>query len=268
MTNLFEAKSPSHFLRARMKTLPNEGRGELRRLSLETSIHTTTMSQIFSGTRHLSLEQAAKLCSAIALNETETRYFLLMLLRDRAGTTELREVFESQMTELRAEAEQLSKVIRKDRSLSESEKAHFYSNWFFTGIAVLCSIPSLQTLDALVAHTRLPRTRVKQVLDFLVQSGISVESGGRYSPGSQTTHLDSKSPLISRHHSNWRVRAMEKHPALADDELAYSGPMSISAKDAARIRSLLAKAVRDVHEIRNPSPCEEAYCLNIDWFRI
>ena len=64
------------------------------------------------------------------------------------------------------------------------------------------------------------------------------------------------------------MAAVERYPRLTQDELAYSSPLSISAADAARVRELLVAAVAAANQIRDASPCEQLYCLNVDWAKV
>ncbi|RYZ73376.1 MAG: TIGR02147 family protein, partial [Proteobacteria bacterium] len=260
---IFDSPDVQSFLNRRLTSLPKNGHGELRRMAKATGIHTTTMSQIYKGDRALSLEQAHDIAEDLGLSPLEKKYLLALVHRERAGTQKLRSFFEDELKELREGRDRISMVVKKDKTLTADERAQFYSNWYYAGIAVLSSIPKLQTVEALATHTGLTKTRLKEAIEFLVKSGISVSKNGRLSHGTKSTHLESSSPLIARHHGNWRVKAMEKHPNLSEDEVAYSSPMSLSEQDAKRIRKMIVAFVKEVAAIRDPSPCEEAYCLNI-----
>ena len=80
-------------------------------------------------------------------------------------------------------------------------------------------------------------------------------------------HLEANSPFVGRHHSSWRQKAIERHPVISEGEIAYSSPMSLSKSDAEMIRNLVVKWVEEVNKIRDPSPCEVVYFLNIDWIK-
>ncbi len=260
--------SVSSYLHAYIQSLPHGGRGELRKIAAFTGIHSTTMSQINKGERCLSPEQAAKLCEYLGLSELETTYLICLVHKERAGTDQLRSIYEAELQKLAAHSNEISNFVKRDRELSKEEKAQFYADWFYAGLAILSSLKPSPTVDELSNRTGLARHKVKEALSFLVRAGICWEKNGRYSPGTKSTHLDSKSPFISRHHGNWRVKAMERHPSLTNDELAYSSPMSLSEEDARKIRSMLVDTVASVARIREPSPCETAFVLNIDWIKI
>ena len=265
---IYDFESCHEFLAAWIRSCPSGGRGELSRLAKRCGIHTTTLSQILKGTRLLSAEQAVSICDYVGLSEQETKFFLLLLQRSRAGTPRLRELLDKEIRQALRSANELANVLPKDGELTKVEQAEFYSNWFYIAAAVLASIPSFSTAEALGTELRLPRRRVMQILKFLVSAGILREDAGKFAPGLRSTHLEAGSPLIARHHGNWRVRAMEKHPALSADELAYSGPMSVSRKDAKRLRAMCVEFIREVNRVREKSSCEEGYFLNLDWIRI
>lgn len=265
---IFEAKTFSDYLRKHLKNLPHKGRGVLRGISVHTGIHSTTLSQAVKGDRPFTLEQAESICQYLGLKELETKYALVLLQKERAGTEALRLIFSNELIHLKQQAFELVHVVKRDKVLTDEDKSLFYSNWYYSGLAVLSSLPDLKNSTSLATRTGLSKQRVNQAIDFLVRSGVCVDKSGKIEPGTNSTHLEAQSPLISRHHGNWRIKAMEKHPNLDPElELAYSSPMSISKQDAIKIRQLIVELVKNVNEIRDPSPCQEAYFLNIDWIR-
>jgi hypothetical protein len=51
------------------------------------------------------------------------------------------------------------------------------------------------------------------------------------------THIEDSSPLVARHHRNWRIKAMERHPVMKPKtELAYTAPMTLAESDVLKIR--------------------------------
>jgi hypothetical protein len=55
---------------------------------------------------------------------------------------------------------------------------------------------------------------------------------------------------------------------ISDEELFYTGPMTLSVETMREIRKdlieLIDKTVRKIE----PSPAEELACMNIDWFKV
>lgn len=162
---------------------------------------------------------------------------------------------------------ELSQRLTKHKTLSETEKATFYSHWTYSAIRQATGIENLQSVDAILDYFRLPRKHALEVLDFLVQTGLCFQEGPHFRMGPSSTHLESTSPWVRTHHSNWRQKAMTSlHNNESQTKLHYTAPMSLSAKDAATIRERIVQLLEQIDKIVEPSACEELHCLNIDWF--
>lgn len=86
--------------------------------------------------------------------------------------------------------------------------------------------------------------------------------------GKSVVYLGNESPLIVKHHTNWRMKAIQKMDTRENDELFFTSPLSMSASDFAKIRELLAKAIQSSLEICKDSPAEDVFALNIDLFKV
>src|SRR5690606_3431825 len=122
----------------------------------------------------------------------------------------LRDTLKKQLKRIKEEGSTLSKVISSTRSLSEEEKAVFYSNWFYTGIWALTSIPGYQSVEAIAGYFDLPKALVNRVIAFLLTTGLCIEENGKLRPGTSYVHLEAESPFIGRHHAIWRQKAIER----------------------------------------------------------
>ena len=242
-----------------------KGRGELGKIARHLRLHTTTLSQVVSGTRALTIDQALNLSQYFGLTEQETRYFLTVAQKDRAATVELKQFLNNQLQNYRAERTDLRKTLPRSPSISDAQQAKFYANWHYSAIRVISSIPEFRTVEQIAAQLRLPRRLVVDAVDYLVSLGLCVREYGSILPGPKYTHLPADSPHIVRHHANWRLKAMERHTRMTDEELAYSAPMSLSRADARKVRELLVKSIQQLQKIRDSSACEVPYILNVDW---
>lgn len=187
----------------------------------------------------------------------------------RAGTVDLREMFRAQIQNRQKSHQQLSNRVTKTRNLSSEERSIYYSNWIYSAVRNISAIPVFQQTAAIARKFDFDLNFLDRVLEFLLETGLCVKKQGRIEPGPQMTHLDASSPLVARHHGNWRIKAMERHPLISqDDELAYTAPMTLSSSDVKKIRALLADVVQKTDEIVGPSPSEKLYCMCIDWFEV
>lgn len=249
--------------------MPKGGRGEFNKMAQALRMHTTRVSQIFNGDMNLTVEQAADLCRYWGLAQSEAEFFLLLVQLERAGSQEARAIYKRQIDSTRARSKDLRERVSIERALSESERAIFYSSWFYSAARLLTSIEEFQTLDAISERLQQPRDRMREVLDFLVSTGLCIEEDGRYSMGPKTTHVEASSPLSLRHHSNWRLRAIQRQEKIGQNELTYTCPVSINRKDQAKLRELLIQTIQDfLKTVTESEPPEMVACLLIDWFEI
>ena len=266
---IFDFADYRKFVASTLERMPKRGHGQLRKIAAYLSMHTTAVSQVFRGSKNLTLEQACGLCEYLALGQAESEYFLALVQLERAGTGRLRATLQTQLARMRERANELAARVPHGRKLTDEDKAVFYSNWYYSGVRLASSIPGCDDARSIAAYLGLPETLVSQVLSFLLATGLCVEKDGRIEVAPQSTHLDNASPLIGRHHANWRLKAIESYPAFSTHrDLAYSGLMSVSRADAGRIRSQLLGHVESLVAQAVPSACEELFCLNVDWFGV
>lgn len=246
---------------------PSGGHGQLRKLALYLEINSVVMSQVFRGDRDLTLEQALKVTQYLGMTELERDYFLLLVQKGRAGTTELKSVFEKQLQTIRKSAQSLKNRVQHHK-FTDEDKATFYSQWYYSAIRLGVSIPQLSTISALSGHLNLDRSVVVQVIEFLLKHQLIIEKKGRYDIGPQVTHVGHDSPFVNRHHTNWRLKGLQAMDNITDQDLYYTGPMALSETAAKEIRKMLVSLVEKSTQQAAHSDSEVLRCLNIDWFKI
>jgi hypothetical protein len=67
---------------------------------------------------------------------------------------------------------------------------------------------------------------------------------------------------------NWQVRAIHALDDLNSEDLFFSGPIVLSEKDAAVIRSKIMTLLEESEKIIGPSENEAMFCFSIDFFRV
>lgn len=114
----------------------------------------------------------------------------------------------------------------------------------------------------------LPRKTVGDALEFLLRTGLCKKIGNTTVLGPSRTHLESDSHFVKMHHMNWRHKAMDLFDQQHPTSLHYSSPMTITAKDAQKIRTLLLDCIEQVGKTVDDSESEEFFCINVDWFKV
>lgn len=263
---IFDFSDYKQFVKQRLESMPRKGHGQYRKIAQFLSVNSVTISQIFHGDRDLSVEQACELRDFFGLSALEGQYFVYLVERERAGTQKLKKMISERLEDLCFKSEDLKQRLPQKMELSEEKRAIFYSKWQYSGVRLLSSIPGFQTVDSISQHFKLSRAEAARIIEFLLATGLCQESSGKISMGPSSTHLEATSPLISRHHTNWRLKAIEHLDQLSPQELCLSMPCSLSEKAMRQIRKELVDCIERITKLIDEAPSEQLACLNVDLF--
>jgi hypothetical protein len=113
----------------------------------------------------------------------------------------------------------------------------------------------------------LPCAVIARTFAFLIDTRpVIARAGGGHEVGPKLTHNGADSPLVIKHHQNWRLKGMKQMVFKGNADLFYTAPMSLSRETATQIRSELPSFIEKIIKWVGPSPSETVRCLNIDWF--
>ena len=249
-----------------MSEQPKNGRGLTKTISEYLGIQSSQMSQIMSGDRDFTEEQALSLTRFMGLRPFETEYFLNLVRFERAGTQDLKNYYKTNLQKMKTSASDLKQRLNPDRVLTDTEKAVFYSSYLYSAIRLTTTIGKGQTLGGLAERYGLPVEKTAEILSFLVDCGLCQEKDGLYALGSQQTHVGRESPFMARHSHNWRVKALDKTHQLKAEELQFTCPISLDEKTFHKIRELLVQSInQSIDHVKASEPTGVA-CLLVDLF--
>ena len=228
--------------------------------------HTTYLSLIMNGHAELSPEQAEALNEFLGHTESEAEFFHLLVSHSRAGTRPLKARFKMQIDRIIRSRSEVSARLGEKPEISSQDRERFYSSWIHGALHVLCTIPELQTLEALSRYLELPRKRLATALEFLCDIGVLREISGRYEPGATHIHLGGENPSIIAHHTQWRLHAIQSLQRRQREDIHYSAVVTLSKRDAVRVREILLSSLKEAISVVEPSASEEAHVLAMDWY--
>jgi uncharacterized protein (TIGR02147 family) len=254
------------FFNAWVDLQPKQGYGEYRRVAQALGLSTTMVSQVFKADKHLSMEMAADLCDYLGLNEDEADYLLLMVEFQKAGSFKLKSKLERQMKKSQEKSAKLESKIKKDIELSEQDKGVYYSSWLYQATRLLSDIEAYNDADEISQRLNVPKNQILKVIQFLVETNLCKREKGKLKMGPAITHLAAGSPIVTRHHLNWRVRGYQQMTLPEEKNLFATIPMVLSESLADKIRQELPQFVQNILAEVAPSPSETVRCLNIDYF--
>lgn len=267
-TKIYQFDDYRDFIKNYLSEKSSTGRGEYQKLAKEIRVHTTLVSQVLGGKKDFSLEQGLAISRYFSLSKKEEHFFMLLLQKDKAGSKDLKDYFLLYIEDARRQFMTVGTRLKDRQEITKEAQAFYYSDWHVMAIWIATSLGGKHTVLSIANRLDLDHNTVQSVLDFLCQYGLCIEEEGNYSIGISSTHIDLSSSFINRHHKNWRLKAMEKFGRLAQDELAFTAPISLSKNDLNNLKKMILNFIEKCGEIVSLSPAEEMACLNIDLFRI
>ena len=263
---VFDFSSTVGFLRQYLDQQPNHGHGVLSRWARSLKVSNALLSQVMRGQKILSLEIADGIAELLDLDDRETDFLLLLVEAERAGTQRLKRHFQKKIEVEKEKSRLLKNRLKETSALSIDIKAQYYSSWLYTAIRNLAVCADQSSVETLAARLNLPRPVVLEIIDFLLQHSLLDEHSGHWTTGINTTYLASDSPLISKHHQNWRLKSLQQVDLRKQEDLFYTSPMSLSLVASRDIRKEIVEFTQQVQRLVGPSNSEVVRCLNIDWF--
>jgi uncharacterized protein (TIGR02147 family) len=254
------------YLQGLIRSLPKQGHGVRLRLAEALGCQSTYISQVLKGHAHFSLEQIEKIARFFSLSESEAEFFLLLVQENKAGTKELKAIFRKQRERLINERKKMKERFRTPQPLSEEQQARYYSSWHYAAIHILTTIPRFRRSEQMRQQLRLPARVVSESLDFLLSAGLVKLEGDEYFPGVTRIYLGGDSPLIAKHHQNWRLKAMSQVEEASAEDLHYSSVVSLSERDYKKVRETLLKTLDGLRETIRDSKEEKLCGLCLDFF--
>ena len=266
--SIYDYNSYKKFFNDLIETYPNGGRGQRKALAEGINCQVAYITHVLSGDNQFSLEQAEAAARYFSLTKEETEYLILIVQHNRAGTTELRQLFERLLREQREKHNLLKERLKIKETLSREDQVSYYSSWQYSAVHMALTVPKFRTVEKIAERLQLSPQRVLEILEFLTSRGLATKTLNQYQTKSPFLHLEKNSPLISQHHNNWRIRTLQSLDEQKHDDLHYSLAFSVAEEDLPKLRERLTKALEECAEIIRPSKEEDVACLCLDLFKL
>lgn len=242
--------------------------GARKQLAAHIPVHTTFVSQVLKGRAEFSLEQAEAVNTFLEHTDDEAEYFILLLLKDRAGTRPLKARFERKIKAMRDERLNIQRRIGAQETISDRDREKFYSTHYYGAIHVLTGIPEFRSVERLSEALRLSKPRVQEMVDFCLRIGVLKQEKGEIKPGAQHIHIGNQSELVLKHHMNWRQHTLHGLQFLDPDDLHYSACVSLTNADAFKVKESMLHNLKENVDVISKSAEEVAYVLSFDFYKL
>jgi uncharacterized protein (TIGR02147 family) len=258
------------FLKGWIRSRPSAGHGERSRIAIALRCHVAYISLVLKGSADLSFEQAQDLADYVGLDEERTDYLLLLVGKARAGTPRLREGYARKLESMLASRRVLKNRFKSGTELSTTAQATYFSAWYYSAIHILIMMmPGFDRPETIEEYLRLPKKLVQRVIHFLENEGLISRNDTGYIKGPLNIHLGTDSGMLSKHHTNWRIAAIQSFEYERPHDLHYSSAVAINRKDAEKIRKLFIDSIERARAVITESKSENAlYSLSIDLFEV
>jgi uncharacterized protein (TIGR02147 family) len=244
------------------------GRGRRTHLAQYLNCQPSFLSQVFTDRAHLSLEHSLKTCDFLNFDEKESDYFMLLVSKAKSGSKGLEQYYSKKISKIKNEREEISKRIKVETNLDIADQMTYYSVWYYSAIHICVSIPGYDTVEKISDYLGLNYLVVKNALNFLFEKGFVKYSDDKYVIDSKRIHLKDGTPMLPRHHANWRIKAMEAIDQNRADELHYTAILGISKADKLLFKQRLLDLVEEFEPIIVKSKEEVETVLLLDLFNV
>jgi uncharacterized protein (TIGR02147 family) len=266
---IFDYLDYKSYLQEVIRSKPGQGRGFRKELAEAIGCQSSFVSQVLSRSLQFSLEQADKINRLLYHSKEESHFFMLLVQFNRAGTTELKEYFRSQIKSALGERLHYERRLRNDHTITYEEQVKYYSAWHFGVIFAILGIAQLRTSKAISKRLNLPLKQVSDALSFLENCGLVESKGDSYYRKESFLHLGSSSAeLLSGHHAQWRAKTISALQAERKGDIHYSGVMTLSADDLYKLRAMIVSYIEKIQIQVVTSPDETIAALGIDFYEL
>jgi Mn-dependent DtxR family transcriptional regulator len=162
----------------------------------------------------------------------------------------------------------LTKRLGQKNILNEEQRSVFYSAWYFLAAHIGLTIPAWQSHEQLSKKLGLSASRTAEILKYLCEIGLVEKKGSQFIPTETEIRLGKDSHHILKHHTNWRVKAIESLENEEIHDMHYSSVLSLSESDVIKIKNLLLDQLKDNLKIVAASKEEKLFGLNIDFYNL
>lgn len=270
--NIYSFRDYKQFLRESIKNYEPQ-HGVVSRLAEAAGCQRSYLSQVINGHVHLTADHVFALSKFLRLNEGEREFFLLLLGKERAGSSSYRQHLETKIETLRKEnssiKNKVSARILDANLINDAAMFSYYSSWAKMAIHTIVSIERFQTPEAIGQRLQLPVGFTIDCLNELKHLGFIETKNNRWIYGQSVgnTHISNENSVSALNHNNWRQRSSVNFPLAKDNgNIHYTSVFTLSKLDLHLLRQKILDWISESRDLIGPSSSEEIACLNIDCF--
>jgi uncharacterized protein (TIGR02147 family) len=267
MLSIFEFTNYCEYLSAWIESQGNKSHGIKGQIAKSLNVSSSFISQVLKSEKTFTSDQTSDLSDFLGLTEMESDYLHLMVELSRSGSHRYKEKLQRKIKKFQDQSKQIGNRVPRNKELTNEQKSIYYSSWLYTGIRNLTALADCKNINSLSKYLNIEPSVINQIVRFLIENGLCIDNSGKITYGPASIHIDKESPFVNKHHQNWRIKSIQQMDLKKENDLFFTGPMSLSQEAFDEILKLLPTVIQAVMKISGPSTSEVVACLNIDWFR-
>jgi len=266
--SIFEYKNYKKYLNDYILSQPKGGRGLKKKWAEIAGCQVAYISHVLAGEYDFSCEQVEAISKSLGHSRDESELLILLVQLERAGTHSLKSFFQKSIEEKKEKYALLRNRMKIKETLDREDQMIYYSKWYYSAVHMILTIPNYRTPEKIASYLKMPLSLAREALDFLQSRNLVKFEKGLYSVSGSFLHLENDSPLISQHHTNWRMKALQSLELSHENDLHFSSCFSISKEDMGKIKAMISRHIQESAELIKPSKEENLMALCIDLFEV
>ncbi len=266
--NIFEHDNYRKIVQKWVYEQPKHGRGLYLKIAEYLGLDSSILSKILNGERELGIENAYLLADYMGLIPIEKEYFINLALLEKSSNHKFKKYVREKVDGIKKESQNISRRIQNEKKMDELEQSKFYSTWLYSAIWLKCSIGKGLSFNELLNEFSIQPETLTNIIEFLLQSGLLKSIDGKFQMGPTTVFVGKDSPMLIRHHMNWRMKSLERASALDKTDLMFTAPLTCSHKDFEKIKTKITQLIQEVSATAQASESETLVYFGVDCFTV
>lgn len=263
---IYDFETYRDFLRYKLE-VESEKWGAKKRLAEHIGCSATFLSQVLNQQSDFSVEQIFRLSDFYQLSKDDRQFLILIHQKDRSATQEVKAYFLEEMKSVLEKRLNLSKRLDRKSTLNEKDRAIYYSSWLYMAVHFAVGFNGCESRIAIKElFKNIPFEKLEKILNFLISISLIKEEKNKLSTGTEFMWLENNSPWITKHHTSWRIKALEDLDKESPFDVHFSSLCTISKSDVLKIKNIFMDVIKKNSEIIKHSKEERMYVINIDFF--
>ncbi len=237
----------------------------LRAFSRDIGVAPSTISQILSGKRKLSVERALRIADKLELEFDEQEYFSLLVQLDNCSDADTRVAILEKIEKLQQ---------RRQISNIELEKFRLISDWYHIPIMALTDIPNFDFSPKNIAsYLGIKLVEAENAIERLLRLELLTKrEDGSFARSQQNPVFDAEvtNLALRKFHKQMLERAIDSLDTQSlDEKFIGSETLAISQEDLPRAKALINDFLNKLIRSLGQTPKKDSvYHLGCQFFRV